>query len=54
MTGPERAAETVRQTRYGVELWKDFVVLAALLAIAEMAIGRVPGAKSGNGEGRRI
>jgi hypothetical protein len=48
---PEQAAETVRQTRYGFELWKDFVVLAALLAIAEMAVGRVAGAKTGIGEG---
>jgi hypothetical protein len=48
---PEQAAETVRQSRYGVELWKDFVALAALLAIAEMAVGRVAGVKSGGVEG---
>jgi hypothetical protein len=47
---PEQAGETVRQARYGVELWKDFVVLAALLALAEMAVGRAPGMKSGNKE----
>ena len=47
---PERAAETVRQTRYGFELWKHFVVLAALLAIAEMAVGRAPGKKTGGTE----
>jgi hypothetical protein len=50
---PERAAETVQQTRYGVELWKDFVVLAVLLAIAEMAVGRAPGRIPADGEGRR-
>jgi hypothetical protein len=49
-TPPEQAAETVRQARYGLELWKDFVVLAALLAVAEMAVGRAPGTKSGNAE----
>ena len=48
---PEQAAETVRQARYGIELWKDFVVLAALLAIAEMAVGRVAGRRSGSVEG---
>jgi hypothetical protein len=47
---PEQAAETVRQARYGFELWKDFVVLAALLAVAEMAVARAPGAGSGNRE----
>jgi hypothetical protein len=50
---PEQAAETVRQARYGIELWKDFVVLAALLAIAEMAVARAPGAGSGNREAAR-
>jgi len=43
--GPERAEETVRESRYGVELWKDFAILAALLAVAEMAIGRVAGTR---------
>ena len=47
---PEKAAETVRQARYGFELWKDFVLLAALLAVAEMAVGRTPGTKSGSVE----
>ena len=47
---PEQAGETVRQARYGFELWKDFLVLAALLAVAEMAVGRAPGTKSGNRE----
>ena len=47
---PEKAAETVQQARYGFELWKDFVVLAALLAVAEMAVGRTAGAKSVNME----
>ena len=48
--GPERAAETVRESRFGVELWKDFVVLAALLAVAEMAVGRVPGTRGTEGD----
>ena len=47
---PDRAAETVRESRYGVELWKDLVVLAGLLAIFEMALGRAPGVKSGSAE----
>jgi hypothetical protein len=47
---PEQAGETVRQARYGFELWKDFLVLAALLAVAEMAVGRAPGTTSGNRE----
>ena len=47
---PEKAPETVRQARYGVELWKDFVLLAALLAVAEMAVGRTGGRQSGNVE----
>jgi hypothetical protein len=47
---PERAAETVRETRYGVELWKYFVVLALVLAVAEMAVGRVAGDKTASGE----
>jgi hypothetical protein len=50
---PERAVETVEQTRYGVELWKDFVVLAVLLAMAEMAVGRAPARPPSDGEGRR-
>ncbi|HTO92905.1 MAG TPA: VWA domain-containing protein, partial [Bacteroidota bacterium] len=39
---PERAADAVREGRFGVELWKACVLLAALLALAEMAVGRVP------------
>jgi len=49
---PERAAETLRESRYGVELWKDLLVLAGLLAIAEMALGRAPGVKGGAAESR--
>ncbi len=48
---PEQAAETVRQARYGFELWKGFILLAALLAITEMAVARTAGAKSVNVEG---
>jgi hypothetical protein len=47
---PERAEETVRESRYGVELWKDFAVLAALLAVAEMALGRVAGTRGTEGD----
>ena len=32
----------VRQSRYGVELWKYFLGLAIALALAEMAVGREP------------
>lgn len=37
-----RITAAVTEARFGVELWKYFVVLAALLAFAEMIIGRVP------------
>ena len=53
-TPQERAAETVRQARYGFELWKHFVVIAVLLAVAEMAVGRAPGKLPGAGEEKAI
>ncbi|HTY60465.1 MAG TPA: BatA domain-containing protein [Bacteroidota bacterium] len=49
---PERAAETVRESRYGVEVWKDFVWLAVLLAVAEMALGRAGGTAAAEAEVR--
>ena len=49
---PERAAEAVREGRFGVELWKACVALAALLALAEMAVGRAPAAGMDGKEGR--
>jgi len=42
---PDRAAEAVREGRFGVELWKGCVALAALLALAEMAVGRAPASR---------
>ncbi|MEW6509603.1 MAG: BatA domain-containing protein [Bacteroidota bacterium] len=36
------AAEHIRQSRFGVELWRHFLVLAVLFALAEMAVGRAP------------
>ncbi len=46
-TGPDRAAQAVRESRYGVEVWRDFVLLALVLAIAEMAVGRAAGTAEG-------
>jgi hypothetical protein len=31
----------VAESRYGVELWRHFLGLALVLALAEMAVGRV-------------
>jgi hypothetical protein len=34
--------ENVAQSRFGLELWRYFLALAVLLAIAEMAVGHEP------------
>jgi hypothetical protein len=44
-------AETARQARFGIELWKQCIGLALLLAILEMALGRAPRSKTDKGEG---
>jgi len=36
----QEPAESIRLSRYGIELWKQFLMLAALVALAEMAVGR--------------
>lgn len=48
-----RIDAVVTEARFGVELWKYFVILAILLAVAEMIIGRVPRSQAvTGGEGR--
>ena len=39
----EAAAESIRLSRYGVELWQWCLILALLCALAEMVVGRVAG-----------
>lgn len=34
--------DAVQESRFGVELWKHFLVLALVLAVAEMVLGRAP------------
>ena len=51
---PDRAADAVREGRFGIELWKAFVALAALLALAEMAVGRVPAPRGDGKEGHAV
>lgn len=41
LSGTERLEEAVHEARFGVELWKYLAGLAVLLALLEMAIGRV-------------
>ncbi|HUI64611.1 MAG TPA: hypothetical protein VL126_07210, partial [Bacteroidota bacterium] len=45
ITDPGTIVAAVRESRYGVELWKYFVALAIALAIAEMIVGREPNRK---------
>jgi hypothetical protein len=40
ITAAENLDNAILETRYGVELWKHFLIAALLLALAEMAIGR--------------
>jgi hypothetical protein len=40
ITATENMDNAILETRYGVELWKHFLIAAVLLALAEMAIGR--------------
>lgn len=42
LTTGEQIEHVIRESRYGVELWKYCVVLAILCAILELAVGRVP------------
>ncbi|HUI11788.1 MAG TPA: BatA domain-containing protein [Bacteroidota bacterium] len=48
---PSGAADAVREGRFGVELWKACVALAALLALAEMIVGRAPAPGAGEAGG---
>jgi hypothetical protein len=48
----ESPATSILQSRFGVELWKYFLLLAVLFALAEMAVARVSarrGRKDGEG-----
>lgn len=47
----ESPAESIRQSRFGVELWRHFLALAAALALAEMAVGRATKPRAEGGEG---
>jgi hypothetical protein len=42
LSGTATVDKIVEESRYGVELWKDFLGLALILALIEMAIGREP------------
>jgi hypothetical protein len=40
ISGPATVRETIYEARFGVDLWKYFVLLAILCAVAEMIVGR--------------
>ncbi|MGA9117368.1 MAG: BatA domain-containing protein [Bacteroidota bacterium] len=50
---PERLPRTVSESRFGVELWKHFVILALLAAVLEMAVAGERRAASMPPEGAR-
>ena len=37
---PGEIRQTVYEARFGVDLWKHFLALALILALAEMIVGR--------------
>jgi hypothetical protein len=47
-------AETARQARFGIELWKQCIGLALLLAVLEMVLGRAPRAGTDMGGGQSV
>jgi hypothetical protein len=47
----ESPAESIRQSRFGVELWRHFLALALILALVEMAVGRAAKPHTGGSEG---
>jgi hypothetical protein len=42
LTATQTLDKAVEESRYGVELWKDFLGLALILALIEMVVGREP------------
>jgi len=40
ITRPEDLEQSITEARFGVDLWKPFLVLALVLALAEMLVGR--------------
>jgi len=40
ISAPGTVQETIHEARFGVDLWKHFLILALLLALAEMIVGR--------------
>ena len=47
----ETPEESIRRSRFGVELWRHFLALAAALALAEMVAGRAARPQGEGGEG---